>query len=148
MLQNSKQKENLAPPALKQTLDNIRSISLIPPQTYTVTKLNRISPDAKNTGEIKIGVSAPARIKLILDDVDQDLFTNLKHLLGDQYFSSFRGPHFLKAPSPIDEEMLSIYADEVLPATEHNPVIVFNLRENVKFHDDHIFDAHDVKFTY
>jgi ABC-type transport system substrate-binding protein len=148
LLQNSKQKENLAPPALKQTLDNIRSISLIPPQTYTVTKLNRISPDAKNTGEIKIGVSAPARIKLILDDVDQDLFTNLKHLLGDQYFSSFRGPHFLKAPSPIDEEMLSIYADEVLPATEHNPVIVFNLRENVKFHDDHIFDAHDVKFTY
>ena len=148
LLQNSKQKENLAPPALKQTLDNLRSISLIPPQTYTVTKLNRISPDAKNTGEIKIGVSAPARIKLILDDVDQDLFTNLKHLLGDQYFSSFRGPHFLKAPSPIDAEMLSIYADEVLPATEHNPVIVFNLRENVKFHDDHIFDAHDVKFTY
>ena len=148
LLQNSKQKENPAPPALKLTLDNLRSISLIPPQTYTVTKLNRISPDAKNTGEIKIGVSAPARIKLILDDVDQDLFTNLKHLLGDQYFSSFRGPHFLKAPSPIDAEMLSIYADEVLPATEHNPVIVFNLRENVKFHDDHIFDAHDVKFTY
>jgi ABC-type transport system substrate-binding protein len=148
LLQNSKQKENLAPPALKQTLDNIRSISLIPPQTYTVTKLKRTSPEAKKTNEIKISVAAPARIKLVLDEVDQGLFANLKHLLGDQYFSSFRGEQFLKAPSPIDEELLSFYADELLPATEHNPVIVFNLRENVKFHDGHIFDAHDVKFTY
>ena len=49
LLQNSKQKENLAPPALKQTLDNIRSISLIPPHTYTLTKLNKTSPDAKKT---------------------------------------------------------------------------------------------------
>jgi ABC-type transport system substrate-binding protein len=30
----------------------------------------------------------------------------------------------------------------------HNPIIVFNLRQNVKFHDGHIFDGHDVKFTY
>jgi ABC-type transport system substrate-binding protein len=148
LLQNFKQNKNLAPPALQQTLDNIRSISLIPPQTYTVTRPNKTSAGGNKKSEIKISVSAPARVKLVLDEVDQDLFAHLKHLLGDQYFSSFRGVQFLKAPAPIDEAMLSSYADELLPATEHNPVIVFNLRENVKFHDGHIFDANDVKFTY
>ena len=148
LLQNYKQKEILSPPALKQTLDNIRSIWLIPPRTYRVTQSNKTSPDAKKTSEIKIGVSAPARIKLALDEIDQDLFANLKQLLGDQYFSSFRGQQFLTTQPPIDKELLSSYARELLPAVEHNPVIVFNLRENVKFHDGHIFDAHDVKFTY
>jgi ABC-type transport system substrate-binding protein len=148
LLQNFKQKENLSPPKLKQTVDNISSISLIPPHTYTLTKLNRTPSEGKKTIDIKISVSAPARDKLDLDEVDQDLFINLKHLLGDQYFSSFRGQQFLTTHSPIDKELLSFYARELLPAIEHNPVIVFNLRENVKFHDGHIFDAHDVKFTY
>ena len=103
----------------------------------------------KKPSEIKISVSAPARVKLILDEVDQDLFTNLKHLLGDQYFSSFRGPAIFDDPIPQSTKKCSQFMpDELLPAIEHNPVIVFNLRENVKFHDGHIFDAHDVKFTY
>jgi ABC-type transport system substrate-binding protein len=38
--------------------------------------------------------------------------------------------------------------EEILPATEHNPVLIFNLRPNVKFHDGHVFDADDVRFTY
>jgi len=148
LLQNSKRKENLSPPALKQTLDNVRSISLIPPQTYTVTKRKKDPNDAKKTNELNIGVSAPARVKLVLDQVDQDLFTNLQHLLGDHYFSSFGGQTYLSTQPPTDKELLSFYASELLPATEHNPVIIFNLRENVKFQDGHIFDAHDVKFTY
>ncbi|MGD2187780.1 MAG: peptide-binding protein [Desulfobacterales bacterium] len=148
LLKNSKQKERLSSPALKQTLENIRSISLIPPHTYSVTRLNKTAADGKKPGEIKISISAPARVKLALDEVDQNLFSNLKTLLGDQYFSSFRAPQFLTTQPPIDKELLSSYARELLPAVEHNPVIVFNLRENVKFHDGHIFDAHDVKFTY
>jgi len=148
LLQNSKQKENLSPPALKQTLDNIKSISVIPARTYTVSRSNKASAGGNKKSEIKISVAAPARVKLELDEVDQDLFINLKPLLGDQYFSSFRGQQFLTTQASIDENLLSFYARELLPATEHNPVIVFNLRENVKFHDGHIFDAHDVKFTY
>jgi ABC-type transport system substrate-binding protein len=148
LLRNYKQKENLSPPALKQTLDNIKSISLIPPRTFTVTQLHKPSSDAKKKGEIKIDVSAPARVKLELDEVDQDLFTHLKQLLGDSYFSSFRGQQFLTTQPSIDKERLAFYARELLPPTEHNPVIIFKLRKNVKFHDGHIFDAHDVKFTY
>ena len=148
LLQNFKQKQNLSSPALKKTLDNIRSISLIPSSTYTVTKLNKTSPDTKKPREITIEVAAPARVKLELDDVDQDLFTHLKQLLGDSYFSSFRGQQFLTTQPPIDQQQLSFYARELLPAVAHNPIIVFNLRQNVKFHDGHIFDGHDVKFTY
>jgi ABC-type transport system substrate-binding protein len=148
LLQNYKQKENLSPPALKQTLENIKAISLIPSRTYTVTKFAKITPDAKKTTAIEISVSAPARVKLELNKVDQDLFTNLKQVLGDPYFSSFRGQQFLTAQPPIDKERLSFFARELLPAIAHNPVIVFNLRKNVKFHDGHIFNAHDVKFTY
>ena len=148
LLQNYKQKENLSPPALKQTLGNIKSISLIAPRNFTVTQFNKTSSDAKKTDEINIEVSAPARVKLELDEVDQDLFTHLKQLLGDSYFSSFRGQQFLTTQPSIDKERLSFYAREILPPTEHNPIIIFNLRENVKFHDGHIFDAHDVKFTY
>jgi ABC-type transport system substrate-binding protein len=148
LLQNYKQKENLSPPALKQTLDNIKSISLIAPRTFTVSQLNKTSSDVKKTEEIKIEVSAPARVKLELDEVDQDLFTHLKQLLGNSYFSSFRGQQFLTTQPSIDKERMSFYAREFLPPTEHNPVIIFNLREKVKFHDGHVFDAHDVKFTY
>jgi ABC-type transport system substrate-binding protein len=148
LLKNSKQRKDLSSPALKQTLDNIKSISLIPARSYTVTRFYKTTPDAKKKNEIQIDVSAPARVKLVLDKVDQDLFTNLKQLLGDPYFSGFDGQQFLATQSPIDQEQLSFYARELLPAIAHNPIIEFNLRKNVKFHDSHIFDAHDVKFTY
>jgi len=148
LLKNYKQKENLSPPALKQTLENIKAISLIPSRTYTVTKFAKITPDAKKTTAIEISVSAPARVKLELNKVDQDLFTNLKQVLGDPYFSSFRGQQFLTAQPPIDKERLSFFARELLPAIAHNPVIEFKLRQNVAFHDGDIFDAQDVKFTY
>jgi ABC-type transport system substrate-binding protein len=148
LLRNTKKKANLSSPKLNQTVENIKAISLIPPHTYTLTRPKKDPDDDKKTIEIKITVSAPARVKLVLDEIDQDLFTNLKQLLGDQYFSSFRAQHFLTTQPPVDKELLSFYARELLPAIEHNPVIVFKLRKNVKFHDGHIFDAHDVKFTY
>jgi ABC-type transport system substrate-binding protein len=39
-------------------------------------------------------------------------------------------------------------AAELLPATEHNPIIEFRLRSGVKFHDGQEVTAKDVKFTY
>ena len=38
--------------------------------------------------------------------------------------------------------------EKILQIIEHNPVIVFNLRRGVRFHDGHEFDAGDVIFTY
>ena len=148
LLQNSKQTAHLSSAALKKTLNNIRSISLVPSQRYTITRPGKPAPDSPKKGEIKISISAPARVKLVLDAVDQDLFTNLAQLLGNSYFSDFDAQQFMETQPPVDKEMLSAFARELLPAIEHNPVITFNLRENVKFHDGHIFDANDVKFTY
>ena len=148
LLQNSKQTAHLSSAALKKTLNNIRSISLVPSQRYTITRPGKTAPDSQKKGEIKISISAPARVKLVLDAVDQDLFTNLAQLLGNSYFSDFDAQQFMETQPPVDKEMLSAFARELLPAIEHNPVITFNLRENVKFHDGHIFDANDVKFTY
>jgi len=148
LLENSKKKGDLSPPALKKTLESIKSISLIPQRIYSVDRIRKDPQTPKNTAQIKIKVAAPARIKLVLDRVDQDLFTNLIQLLGENYFTSFHGETYLSAEPPINSELLSLYAAELLPATEHNPIIEFNLRKNVAFHDGHIFNAGDVKFTY
>ncbi len=95
---------------------------------------------------------APCRIKMILREVDQDLFANLSNLLGENYFSSFPSHLFVVAdpeervrPS---QEDLKAWAKEILPPVEHNPIILFRLRPNVKFHDGHPFTADDVKFTF
>jgi len=134
--------------ALNQTLENIKSISLIPQSTYMVDRIKKDPEASKNEVRIKIKVAAPARIKLVLETVDQDLFANLTHLLGENYFTRFSAEKYLSAEPPVESELLSLYAAELLPATEHNPIIEFNLRPNVAFHDGHIFDADDVKFTY
>ena len=145
-LQAAKQKMPLPSLQLKATLDNVTEISVIPPRNYTTDKEIRISEGNKKT--IKIEVSAPAAIKLVLKQVDQDLFTNLSQLLGKMYFDNFESAKYIKTDDSIKRDRLAALAAELLPATEHNPVIEFNLRPNVKFHDGHILDAGDVKFTY
>jgi len=85
---------------------------------------------------------------MVLKEVDQELFDYLSELLGGEYFSSFEGGRFIEVFPDIFSSKTAEYARELLPATEHNPVIVFHLRPNVKFHDGHVFDAQDVRFTY
>jgi ABC-type transport system substrate-binding protein len=148
LLKNFKKKEDLSPPELKKTLDNIKTISLIAPRIFIVERKRKDPQAAKSEFRIKIKVSTPARIKLVLETVDQDVFANLTHLLGKNYFTGFSAEKYLSTDPAVNNELLSRYAAELLPATEHNPIIEFNLRKNVKFHDGHIFDARDVKFTY
>jgi ABC-type transport system substrate-binding protein len=148
LLKNFKKKKDLSPPELKKTLDNIKTISLIAPRIFIVERTRKDPQAAKSEVRIKIKVSAPARIKLVLETVDQDVFANLTHLLGKNYFTGFSAEKYLSTDPTVKNELLSRYAAELLPATEHNPIIEFNLRKNVEFHDGHIFDAQDVKFTY
>jgi ABC-type transport system substrate-binding protein len=148
LLRRTANKKNLSPAQLSATLSNIRQIYLIAPQNSGV---NRKIEDPANRGrkkEIQIEVSAPARVKLVLDQVDQDLFHNLTGLLGDAYFDSFKSENYVKAPPGIANDQLIALARELLPAVEHNPVIEFYLRSGVTFHDGHPFEAKDVKFTY
>jgi len=148
LLREAKNKNTISNPELRTSLDHITEISVIPPREFFVTKHEKDPKQNKKEIEVNILIKAPARIELTLSKVDQDLFENLTQLLGKEYFYSFYGEKYLIANPQVSKERLALYARELLPATEHNPVLIFHLRPNVKFHDGHVFDAHDVKFTF
>ncbi len=135
------------PDQVQAALGNIREIAVVPPRTYAVSR-KRTAAAGRDPMDLQIEVAAPARIRLSLRQVDQDLFTHLAAVLGREYFSSFQPrPHIAVTPS-IDEMDLDALAAELLPATEHNPIIEFRLRPGVKFHDGQAVTAKDVKFTF
>jgi peptide/nickel transport system substrate-binding protein len=92
---------------------------------------------------VTLEVRRPDRLKLTLGAVDQDLFTKLDRVLGG-YVGRLASARFVTGPAAA----VAALADDVVPVTEHNPVIVFKLRRGVLFHDGHEFDSGDVKFTY
>lgn len=133
---------------VRASLDNIREISIIPAREFSVTRHKKKTQPDQEEREVKIQVKAPARIKMVLGSVDQDLFQNLSTILGTEYFRSFNGEDYLILDQDVGQTKRAEYAKEILPSTEHNPITVFKLHPNVKFHDGHIFNAYDVKFTY
>lgn len=133
---------------VKASWDNIREISIIPAREILVTRQEKnLKRDQEDT-KVRIKITAPTRIKLVLRNVDQALFQNLSVILGKDYFTSFDGRDYLRVDQDVGQAKMAEYTNEILPATEHNPIVVFQLRPNIKFHDGHIFDANDVKFTY
>ncbi len=132
----------------RSSLDNIRDISVIPPRDFHVKKAEREGTGGPGHGTIDIHVKAPARIRLTLNKVDQDLFQNLTDILGNDFFASFNGGRYITTEPEINGDSLAKLAREILPPAEHNPVMVFHLRPNVAFHDGHVLDCRDVKFTY
>jgi peptide/nickel transport system substrate-binding protein len=147
-LENAKKNSGDFPEKVKVSLDQIQSIIPLPPEDLVVLRELPPPKTDEKINSVKIRVSAPARIKLVLSEVDQNLFENLSVILGEDYFASFEAAKYLTTESPVDEKTLSAWAKEILPATEHNPVLIFHLRPHVKFHDGHGFDAGDVRFTY
>jgi ABC-type transport system substrate-binding protein len=137
----------------RPSFDNIRDISVLPPRDFVVTRRE----EGAEGREVRLLVRAPARIKLTLGRVDQDLFTNLSLLLGQEYFDAFPSKAFVsiqdkdaisRMPEESTKAFLSKHAGLILPPTEHNPVIVFHLRPDVRFHDGKAFNAEDVEFTF
>jgi ABC-type transport system substrate-binding protein len=135
-------------PDLRLSLENIKAMELLPVRSFTVRRPGKTSPQDQKDKTVAIQVQAPPRVKLLLKQVDQALFENLAYVLGKDYFGSFRNEDYVHIADPLDEALKSQYARELLPATEHHPIILFHLRPGVKFHDGHPLDAQDVKFTY
>jgi ABC-type transport system substrate-binding protein len=130
-------------PQTRDSLQNIKTLSIVEPATFQVAK--RESTGQK--GERLFYIRAPSKIKLVLARVDQDLFNNLETILGSDYFASFPSEAYVVS----EDEETSVpveLAKEILPPTEHNPILLFYLRPHVTFHDGHVFDADDVKYTY
>lgn len=131
---------------LSSALKNIRNIELIPPD-YFETQVSAAQPGEKPES-IALSVSAPHRVGLTLKNVDPDLFSHLAEILGEKYFESFDPMLYVSGfPRDFSGDQKQI-ADSVLPAVEHNPVIVFHLRPGIQFHDGEPFDAKDIKFTF
>ena len=131
---------------ISKSLGNIDKIDTLPSRSFEVTREEK-EPGGKTT-PVTIRITAPPRIRLTLREVDQELFDRLAELLGKEYFSSFDGSRFIQVQPEVFHRNRAAYAQEFLPATEHNPVIVFHLRPGVKFHDGHTVTAQDVRFTY
>ena len=81
---------------------------------------------------------------MTLKNVDQDLFKHLEKWLGKNGIAKDPAP-YVKTKLP--EKLRPAAARRVI-LTEHNPVIIFQLRRGVRFHDGHEFDSGDVRFTY
>ena len=90
----------------------------------------------------------PDRIKFTLNHIDQDFFNPIKKWIGEEYFEKFPYDDFISAKKKSQYNLLKTNFAKILPLTEHNPIISFNLRRGVRFHDGHEFDSGDVLFTY
>lgn len=152
LILSHKKRVNQEDGPLAYSLRNIKDIEIIAPQRGE-TDIQIPGPDSNKDGfpdpiDIKVAYQSPHRLKMILKEVDQDFFRNMESILGKGYFQTFPSDRYIEILSPGLEDRKSVVAPEVLPAIEHNPVIIFNLRKGVTFHDGHEFDSGDVAFTY
>jgi peptide/nickel transport system substrate-binding protein len=130
---------------VSKTLANIKKIDALPSRTFELTKEEK---EAGKTTPVTIRVTAPPRVRLTLREVDPELFHHLSEVLGKEYFASFDGSRFTQVHPETFSLNRASYAREFLPATEHNPVIIFHLRPGVRFQDGHPVTAEDLRFTY
>ncbi len=124
---------------------HITAIDLLPAETITRIQQVKVGDVDRS---VTLKATAPPRIRIDLDRVDQMLFINLADILGANYFDSFDPAAHVTADPGIPSDRLAAFAKEMLPAIAHNPVIDFFLRPGVKFHDGYPVRASDVKFTY
>ncbi len=97
--------------------------------------------DEKSPRTFEVGL-AP-RLKVELNQVTPDFESRLADQLGDISVND--------SVTPNSEDLEVVTADVVsqqLPVVEHNPVLEFTLRDDVKFHDGHALDSGDVVFTW
>jgi ABC-type transport system substrate-binding protein len=133
--------------------ESVQSIELLPSEKREET-VSLLLTDAKGkpqVHEVPVTIDIPERVGFTLPHVDQDLFDRLQPVLGEQYFKHFPYQNLIHPQEKISkaiEGALRVKFPDILPIGEHNPIIVFHLRQGVTFQDGHEFDAGDVKFTY
>ena len=127
-------------PRHQKLAQQITDIQLSPPTTRTLAALDPKDPDTAIT------LRLPVRIKFTLEQVLPDLLSDLHSILGDQFGDNIQREKFIKGPA--SPGWTAAVLKNKLPLLEHNPIIRFELRTDVRFHDGVQFDAEDVKFTY
>ena len=141
----------------QQWISNIKAIEIIPGKVVQgsvevpilgadeSSKKSKGKPDSES---VFYTLRYPDRIKFTLNSINQDFFDPIKELIGERYFKKFPYDDFISANKSAQYELLKPHFSEILQLTEHNPIISFDLRRGVHFHDGHEFDSDDVLFTY
>ncbi len=143
--------------ASPQWRKNIQSIEIIPASTHEesleVPVVNEKGAIVKENGRPKMqtvnySLHRPPRLKFTLKQVDQYFFDPFLEIFGKDYVNRFPYERYVTAKNPTQNALLKNHYAEILKVMEHNPVLVFQLRKGVRFHDGHEFDSGDVLFTY
>ncbi|MBF2759310.1 MAG: peptide ABC transporter substrate-binding protein [Ectothiorhodospiraceae bacterium AqS1] len=104
----------------------------------------------------------PARVVFHLTRIDPDFFDRIESVLGPDYDRTPVADSDNPDTTPLDEfievepaamRTPALASENAPPAEEfevfrHRPIIDFELRKGVRFHDGHEFDAGDVIFTF
>ena len=127
------------------------SMQPLPAETRAETLSLPAADEPGGVMDVGVTLRVPPRVAFMLTRVDQDFFDRLEPVLGEDYFDDFPyAAHVspVESASEAQRTQVAARAADLLPLAEHNPVIRFRLRQGVRFHDGHPFDAGDVKFTY
>ncbi len=125
----------------------LEAVEVLPPETLEV----RVEGPAGEGGvveEVRVPVRAPARVRLRLSRVDPEFRSRLPALVGPGFETGFDPLAAVDPPSEELREPLRARLAELLPAVAERPVIEFELRRGVRFHDGVELDAGDVRFTW
>lgn len=128
----------------------LRSVEVLPPEERR-TELALVSVDEAgqpHEQRIPIRVAVPERVRIDLTRVVPDLLEQLTPVLGPALLDEGGLVERLHAEAEVAPDALAAHLPELLPIFEHNPIVTFHLRRDVRFHDGHPFDAGDVLFTY
>jgi ABC-type transport system substrate-binding protein len=123
---------------------NVESVSLDRQAAWEET----VGGEGGKGSGVRVVVRPPPRIRILLHEVDQDFLEKLEPFLGQGYFAAFRPEDYCVFPEGMPAAERLKIAGQILPATAQHPVIVFHLRNGVKFQDGHPLTAEDVRFTY
>ncbi|HKY41128.1 MAG TPA: ABC transporter substrate-binding protein [Polyangiaceae bacterium] len=131
-------------------LSSIQRVELVPPETRKTTKtaLVRNAKGREDPVDVEVTIDVPERVKMTLGKVEPRLFEELEPTLGASYFQNYPFESRFRVNKPEQLGMVRRHFEELLPIGEHNPVLTFHLRPNVRWHDGVPFSAEDVKFTY
>ncbi len=139
--------------AFIELASNVRTVDVLPPasETHTIVIQEQDAEGNPVQQTVEVTVDVPERVVFGLRRVDQDFFQRLIPMIGDRYLVHFPYEQYVTFQEPVEPtvktQVLTQVADRV-PVAEHNPVIEFRLRRDVRFHDGHALTARDVKFTY
>ena len=140
-----------------QWRNNIRSMQVLPASksagSVQAPVLDEKGRVVKENGRPKMQaleytLHQPPRLKFTLKKVDQYFFDPLIEVLGKDYIGRFPYHQFITPQNPSQRHLLENHYPEILNVMEHNPVLIFQLKKGVRFHDGHEFDSGDVLFTY